>query len=74
MTTQTTTHDDARARVAQARIGSLVDPSHDYLQELRVRLCEWLSEVECQILKDTGTLGKTTEREARLFRERASDE
>jgi len=51
MKNQNQTRNDARFRITQARIGSLVKPSFDYLQALRQDLYAWIEDVDEAIAK-----------------------
>jgi len=57
------TRQDAYERVSQARLGSLVEPSEEYLSELRSQLYLWIDEAN-KALNVVGAVSDDAETEA----------
>lgn len=57
------TRHDAFVRLSQARTGSLVDASDDYLEGLREYLTQWRDRVEHEIFRRNGFGGERERRE-----------
>lgn len=57
------TREDAYARIAQAKIGSLVNPTEEYLMMLKNELYNWLEKVDEALIKMPSNEPKDQEEE-----------